>query len=166
LRTSFEEALRVDDDAAERPRMRLSVFIWSFAILIVVSFTMLWMGDKLNATGMVVTRFMARAQAPLTAQFMYPAKARDQITVVMYDQEFLKSNLAAWPISYQDHADWLLRLAGDPNARPRAILLDISFGQGRGDPTLPALKQALCTVQNEFKVPISSLRSRPQTPAS
>ena len=134
--------------------MRLSVFIWAFAILIVVSFTMLWMGDKLDASGMVVTRFMARAQAPLTAQFMYPAKARDQITVVMYDQEFLKSNSAAWPISYQDHADWLLRLAGDPNAQPRAILLDISFGQGRGDPTLPALKRALCTVQNEFKVPV------------
>ena len=119
-----------------------------------VSFTMLWLGDKLNASGMALTRFMARAQAPLTAQFFYPARMRDQITVAMYDREFLDSSGSAWPISYQDHADGLLRLAGDPKARPKAIMLDITFGQERDDPTIASLRQALCRIQNEFKVPV------------
>lgn len=124
------------------------------AILIIVSFTMLWLGDKINASGMVLTRFMARAQAPLTAQFNYPAQARDQITVVMYDQEFLKTSGSAWPISYQDHADALLRLVADPGAQPKAIMLDITFGQERNDPTVAALQDALCSIQNDYKVPV------------
>ena len=128
--------------------------LWALLILVVVSFTMLWLGDKLNASGMALTRFMARAQAPLTAQFHYPAVMREQITVAMYDREFLDSSASAWPISYQDHADGLLRLAGDPNARPRAIMLDITFGQERDDPTISSLRQALCKIQNEFKVPV------------
>ena len=123
-------------------------------ILVIVSFTLLWVGDKLNASGMVVTRFMARMQAPLTAQLNYPAQARDQITVVMYDQQYLKATGSAWPISYQDHADWLLRLTADPGARPKAIMLDITFGQERDDPTVASLKQALCTIQNDYKVPV------------
>ena len=126
----------------------------TFLILVVVSFTMLWLGNKLNDSGMAVTRFLARAHAPLTAQLTYPQQARDQITVVMYDREFLQATGSAWPISYQDHADWLLRLTGDPSARPKAIMLDITFGQERNDPTLAALQQALCTIQNEFKVPV------------
>lgn len=123
-------------------------------ILIVVSFTMLWLGDKLNASGMVLTRFMARVQAPLTAQFNYPVQARDQITVVMYDQEFLQATGSAWPISYQDHADALLRLVAEPAARPKAIMLDITFGQERNDPTVSTLLQALCSIQNDYKVPV------------
>ena len=103
---------------------------------------------------MVLTRFMARAQAPLTAQFHYPVRMRDQITVAVYDREFLDSTGSAWPISYQDHADGLLRLTSDPNARPRAIMLDITFGQERNDPTISSLRQALCKIQNEFKVPV------------
>ncbi len=147
-------ATYIGDNPAARRQISVPVFIWSFFILSVLSFTMLWLGDKLNASGMVVTRFMAGAQAPVTSQYGYRPAARDQITVVLYDQEFLDSNSSAWPISYQDHADWLLRLAGDPAARPKAILLDISFGQERDDPTLPALRQALCTLQNDYKVPV------------
>jgi len=123
-------------------------------ILIVVSFIMLWLGDKLDARGMVVTRFFARLQAPLTAQFNYPPQVRDQITVVMYDQEFLQASQSAWPISYQDHADALLRLVSDPNARTKAIMLDITFGQERNDPTVSTLLQALCSIQNDYKVPV------------
>ena len=66
----------------------------------------------------------------------------------------MESTGSAWPISYQDHADGLLRLAGDPNARPRAIMLDITFGQERNDPTISSLRQALCRIQNEFGVPV------------
>lgn len=133
---------------------RISQNAWTLLILVAVSFGMLWLGDKLDARGMVLTRFMARAQAPLTAQFNYPDTSRNQITVVMYDQEFLQSSASAWPISYQDHADALLRLVADPGARPKAIMLDITFGQERDDPTLAALKKTLCTIQNDYKVPI------------
>jgi hypothetical protein len=123
-------------------------------ILVLVSFTMLWLGDKTNASGMALTRFMARAQAPLTAQFNYPPQFRDQITVLMYDQEFLKTSGSAWPISYQDHADTLLRLVAVPGARPKAIMLDITFGQERNDPTVSTLRQALCSIQNDYHVPV------------
>ena len=140
--------------APERSGQHRLAWPWALLILVAVSFTMLWLGDKLNASGMVLTRFMARAQAPLTAQFNYPALMRDRITVALYDREFLDSSASAWPISYQDHADGLLRLAGDPNARPKAIMLDITFGQERNDPTISSLRQALCRIQNEFKVPV------------
>lgn len=124
------------------------------AILMMVSVAMLWLGDKLSAKEMVLTRFMAKGQATLTGQVHGASVARDQITVLMYDQQFLGQTGSAWPISYQDHADWLLRLTSDPGTRPKAVMLDITFGQDRADATLPAFRQALCKVQNEFKVPV------------
>ena len=151
---TFKKAIRYFDPAMREECVSRRVLACAFLILFGVSLVMLAIGDKLNAQGMVLTRFMARAQATLTAQVAYPAAMRDRITVVMYDQQFLKHTDSAWPISYQDHADWLLRLVGDPNARPKAIMLDISFGQNRPDSSLPALRQALCTLQNEFKVPV------------
>ena len=154
LGKAFNDALSASDSVPDHPGQRWFARAWALLILVVVSFTMLWLGDKLNASGMALTRFMARAQAPLTAQFHYPALMRDQITVALYDREFLDSSGSAWPISYQDHADGLLRLASDPKARPKAIMLDITFGQERDDPTIASLRQALCRIQNEFKVPV------------
>lgn len=143
------------DDKQRHNRIKwLLESVVKLLLLIIVSFMMLWLGDKLNASGMVLTRFMARVQAPLTAQFSYPVQARDQITVVMYDQEFLQATGSAWPISYQDHADALLRLVADPAARPKAIMLDITFGQERNDPTVSTLRQTLCSIQNDYKVPV------------
>ena len=148
---AFKNALWVGVSAPGQSRLG---WLGALLVLTLASFTMLWLGDKLNASGMALTRFMARAQAPLTAQFHYPALARDKITVALYDQEFLEASGSAWPISYQSHADGLLRLAADPSARPRAIMLDITFGQERDDPTVDSLRQALCRIQNEFKVPV------------
>lgn len=119
----------------------------SFLALLLVSVTMLAIGDALNAKGAVLTRFLARAQAPLTAQWSYPATARDNITVVLYDQEFLDGSKSAWPITYGQHADNLLRLSGEKGVRPTVIFLDITFGQERDDPTVTQLADALCAVQ-------------------
>lgn len=124
----------------------------SFLILCFLSFILLWLGDHINASGMAVTRLLARAKAPVVAQF-YPEDQRERIALVMYDQEFLDNNGAAWPISYSDHADWLLRLAGG-EAKPKAILVDITFTQDREDPSLLALKEALCAITHEYKVPV------------
>lgn len=154
VKAIFTDAVRFYDPAARSRHTPFGTLVCAFLILFIVSVVMLGIGDKLNAQDMVLTRFMAKAQATLTAQVGYPTTARDRITVVMYDQQFLKYTDSAWPISYQDHADWLLRLASDSNARPKAIMLDITFGQNRNDPSLPALRQALCKVQNEFKVPV------------
>lgn len=138
-------------------RQDLPTWGWRLActlsVLAAASFTMLFLGDKLDASGMVMTRFMATAQAPLTSA-VYPRTVRDQITVLTYDREFLDTTGSAWPLGYQDHADWLLRLAANPIIRPKAILLDITFGQERPDPNLPALQKALCTIQNSYKVPV------------
>lgn len=150
----FSAAVRFSDpDEREKPQS-LRTLCCAAIILMVVSIGMLWLGDKLSAKEMVLTRFMAKGQATLTGQVHDPSVARDQITVVMYDHQFLSQTGSAWPISYQDHADWLLRLTSDPNTRPKAIMLDITFGQDRADATLPALNQALCKVQKEFKVPV------------
>lgn len=133
---------------------RFGSLLLAWGMLVAVSFGMLWLGDKLNASGMALTRFMARAQAPLAAQFTYPSTTREQITVLTYDQQYLSDTGSAWPITYQAHADELLRLVQDPNVRPKAIFLDITFGQAHNDPSLPALKAALCALQNDYHVPV------------
>jgi len=125
-----------------------------FVLLAAVSFGMLWLGDRINAQGMAVTRFMARAQAPVSAQLAYPSQARDAITVVLYDQPFLKSLGTAWPISYQEHADWLGRLVDLPGARPKALMLDITFGQERPDASWSALREQLCTIARGRGIPV------------
>ena len=154
----FKKALYVTNRNSEKNVWLIKTMLFpsllALLILTLVSFGMLWLGDKINGSGMALTRFMARVQAPLTAQFAYTDIARDQITVVMYDQEFLKNSVSAWPISYQDHGDALMRLTQDPNARPKVIFLDITFNQERSDPTIGALREALCTIQNEYKVPV------------
>ena len=127
--------------------------VCSFLILTVLSFVMLWGSDKISPSGMALTRMTAQSQAPMIGQF-YPATGQRQITIVTYDDTFLKNHQLAWPLSYQEHADWYLRLTQEPATRPKALLIDISFTQERKDPTLPALKEAFCTIQNEFNVPV------------
>jgi membrane-associated HD superfamily phosphohydrolase len=48
-----------------------------------VSISMLWLGDKLNASEMVFTRFLAKGQATLTSQIHDVSVAGDRITVVL-----------------------------------------------------------------------------------
>lgn len=131
-----------------------------FLMLLTVSFVLLWVGDKVNASGMAVTRFVARAQAPLSGEF-YPSAHRDDIVVLQYDQEFLDANGTPWPISYGEHAQWLLRLGELPEGRrPRAIFLDVSFGQERRDPSIAELKAALCKLERAgVPIFIAALRS-------
>jgi hypothetical protein len=125
-----------------------------FSLLAASSFFMLWLGDRINAPGMAVTRFMARVQAPLTAELAYPEQARGQISVVMYDQQFLISQGAAWPISYQEHADWIGRLVELPGVKPKALMIDITFGQERNDPSITALNDKLCEISHVHRIPI------------
>lgn len=114
---------------------------------------MLAIGDRINEPNMAVTRYLARLQAPIAAWF-YPAQARDRILVLTYDDQFLEETGDAWPLSYATHADWLERLSGDPGASPRAIFVDITFGQYRADPSLPLLVQALCRIREHGGPPI------------
>lgn len=142
---------------------RWTIVLVSFLILLLVSVTMLAIGDTLNAKGAVLTRYLARAQAPLTAQWGYPATARDDITVVLYDQEFLEGSGSAWPITYGQHADNLLRLAGEENKRPYVIFLDITFGQERDDKSVDQLAKALCKLKEKhIKVFLAGLPTGPK----
>lgn len=107
IKDCFSAAVRFSDpDEREKPQS-IGTMLCALAVLMLVSIGMLWLGDKLNAQEMVFTRFMAKGQAALTGQIHDASVARDQITVVMYDQQFLSQTGSAWPISYQDHADWL-----------------------------------------------------------
>ena len=128
--------------------------LFGFVLLAGTSFFMLWLGDRINAPGMAVTRFLARVQAPLTAELSYPQLARGQISVVLYDRQFLQAQGAAWPISYQEHADWIGRLVALPGAKPRALMIDITFGQERNDPTIAALKAQLCEIGRVHRIPV------------
>lgn len=132
---------------------RIGGVLIAMLLLVVASFATLYVGDQINASGMVVTRFMARGQAPLIAH-RYPTAARDQISVLLYDQAYLSDNNISWPIPYAEHADWLLRIASDPAARPRALFIDITFGQEREDDSIAALQNALCTAHQDYGVPV------------
>lgn len=125
----------------------------SFVVMSLVSFAMLWVGDKVNKKNLAVTRYMATSQAPLTGKF-YANVGQKQVTVLTYDQQFLRETGSSWPISYGQHADWILRLVEDENIRPKAIFLDVTFTQKRDDPSVDQLLSGLCKAQKEFGVDI------------
>ncbi|MBV0882185.1 hypothetical protein KTQ42_23195 [Noviherbaspirillum sp. L7-7A] len=89
IKACFAAAVRFSDPSERETRYSLGTMLCALAILVVVSIGMLWLGDKLSAKEMVLTRFMAKGQATLTGQIHDASVARDQITVVMYDQQFL-----------------------------------------------------------------------------
>ncbi|WP_187395187.1 CHASE2 domain-containing protein [Pigmentiphaga aceris] len=153
----------------------MSSLLIRLVILIVASFAMLIVGTKINSDSLAVTRYMASSQAPIGAE-LYPLAAREQITVLMYDTQFLNEQKSAWPLSYMDHGDWLERIATNPAGRPKAIFLDITFGQQRNDRSLPSLIQTLCRIRGEYGVPIflaalpspvdGQLKTRPEIQAA
>lgn len=128
-------------------------FFFSFLVLSALSVTMLFLGDKISKKDMVLTRYMATFQAPLTGQF-YSSIGRDDITVLLYDDQFIRETGNAWPISYSQHADWILRLSEDDSTKPKAIFLDVTFTQKRDDNTLPILLDSLCKAKKLYGVDI------------
>lgn len=124
----------------------------TFFILVVVSFVMLWLGDKLSSQGMALTRYMATTQAPITGKF-YPEVNREKITIIIYDDAYLRQTGSAWPIPYADYAAWLLRLTADPHAKPKAIFIDITFAQEREE-SIEEFQAALCSLQHELAIPV------------
>lgn len=153
LASYLVHALQVQSERNPTSRwQKLAAFAISFAILSVVSFALLWLGDRINAPGMAVTRILARLQAPAVAIF-YPREAQNQIALVLYDQEFLETQGLAWPIRYGDHGDWLLRLV-DSEAKPKAIFVDIPFTQNRDDRSLDSLIAAICSITHDHGVPV------------
>lgn len=152
--TFVTDALAFEWYRAPNCKKQLLSALFGFVLLAATSFFMLWLGDRINAPGMAVTRFLARAQAPLTAELAYPSQARSQISVLMYDSEFLNSQGTAWPMSYQEHADWLGRLVELPGAKPKALMIDITFGQERNDPSINALKEKLCDIRRVHNIPV------------
>lgn len=132
---------------------RVASILVAFVVLSLVSFLMLWLGDKIKGSGMAYTRYLARAQAPLTGQW-YPSAGRDQITVLTYDRQFLRDTQSSWPITYGHHADWLQRIAEDETTRPRGVFLDITFTEERDDPSITQLRDTLCRLKHEYGVDI------------
>lgn len=122
-------------------------------VLFIISGFMLFLGDKISKKDMVLTRFMATSQAPLSGQF-YPSIGQKDITVLLYDDQFIRETGNAWPISYSQHADWILRLAEDDSTKPKAIFIDVTFTQKRDDKTLPILLDGLCKAKKIYGVDI------------
>jgi hypothetical protein len=126
-----------------RKQKYLSAFL-RLVLIIITCFAALWLGDKINHKELALTRITAKVYAPLSG-FFYPTLNRDRIVVINYDDEFLKNEGLSWPISYQEHADRLVRLV-DEQAKPKAIFLDIYFGQERYSEGLDQLGELLCSL--------------------
>lgn len=137
------------------------VWLWlgrlafKFFLLTLISILLLVVSDHVQPKDMAITRYLARLQTPLTATF-YAPQARDQISIFLYDASLLEQESLAWPIPYGEHALWLQKAAGDgdPTLRPKALFVDITFGQERNDPSIVELREALCTIQLDWKVPV------------
>ena len=125
----------------------------SVSVLCLISLSMLWLGEKFNGENLALTRYMARVQAPMAAHF-YPDKGQEQISVLLYDNAFVRQYGPAWPISYGVHADWLDTITRNPQARPKAVFMDITFGQPRIDASLDKLIDTLCRIREERNVPV------------
>ena len=157
VRRCLAEALDRFEPCARRPqgyRYRALSLVLAFAIFVATVGSAVWLGDQVSQSGSVMTRFVSRIQAALVAQALYPPSGRERILVVLFDDEYLHLQGQSWPVSYQDHADLIERLAMDPERKPASIFWDVTFAQARRDPTLPALGQAACDASLGQGVPV------------
>ena len=133
---------------------RLSRYLFSAAFMhriaeavvaIFAAFLMLAIMPKLMPSSDVMTHLTARTQAALVGSF-YPAAQRDNITVLLIDDDTLADLGQGWPVPYATHARWLSNLGSV--YKPRAVFVDITFTQQRKDETLPQLVSALCRLRD------------------
>lgn len=114
-------------------------------VAILAAFLMLAIIPKLMPSSDVMTHLTARTQAALVGSF-YPPAQRDNITVLLIDDDTLADTGQGWPVAYATHARWLSNLG--TLYKPRAVFVDITFTQQRKDDTLPQLVLALCRLRD------------------
>lgn len=122
----------------------------------VLSFIALVSVQLLQPSNMAVNRYLTRLNSPLAAA-LYKSRVSDQITVLLYDDAFLQDNDLSWPLKYGDQATWLLSAAGngEPDARPKAMFVDITFGQERpSDKSIDELVDAVCRIGVDWQIPL------------
>lgn len=117
----------------------------SLVVAVVVAFVMLWATPLVAPSSDLLTYATARAQSRLMGGY-YPAARHDDVTVLLIDDDSVERVGRGWPVPYGSHARWLSNLGS--LYQPRAIFLDITFGQERQDDTLPALRRALCRLRD------------------
>lgn len=115
-------------------------------VALLAAFLMLAILPKLMPSSDVMTHLTARTQAALVGSF-YPVAQRDNITVLLIDDDTLADLGQGWPVSYATHARWLSNLGS--LYKPRAVFVDITFTQQRKDDTLPQLVSALCRLRDQ-----------------
>lgn len=101
---------------------------------------------KLMPSSDLMTHLTARGQAALVGSF-YPSAERDNVTVVLIDDDALAGSGHGWPVPYATHARWLSNLG--TVYKPRAVFVDVTFTQVRKDDTLPQLVSALCRLRDQ-----------------
>lgn len=124
--------------------------LWHHAVeavtVIVTAFLMLAILPKLMPSSDLMTHLTARGQAALVGSF-YPSAQRDNVTVVLIDDDALAGSAHGWPVPYATHARWLSNLGAV--YKPRAVFVDVTFTQARKDDTLPQLVSALCRLRDQ-----------------
>jgi len=156
-----------------RRRFRLLAPTLAFVFFVLIAGSAVWLGDQISQAGSVMSRFVARLHATQVAQALYPGAARERILVVLIDDEYLQALGQAWPIGYQDHADFVDRLTQDPRRLPASLFWDVTFSQARREPGVGALAEAWCRASEQAGVPVyvaalateGRLRQRPELEA-
>lgn len=90
----------------------------------------------------IVVRQMARVYSPLAAWFHGEGR-RDDISVLLIDDQTLSDAGEAWPASYRYQSRLIDAVA---LYKPRAVFFDVVFSNARSDASLPALIEAVCRV--------------------
>lgn len=114
-------------------------FWWTFGLYLLVGLTLAYMSDWLPVSE-GAKRVLTRVWGPvLTAD--YPATGREQITVLVADDDDLREYGEVWPVSLGFHQRRLQELL---KFRPKAVFFDIVFLDDRKDPDLEGFIDAAC----------------------
>lgn len=125
--------------AVASPAARLKSCLLRLAVFIV--FGLLFAAySEYMPVGETVKRALTRIWGPLLTQD-HPASGREQISVLLLDDDDLGQYGETWPVSLGFHARRIKELAA---YRPKAIFIDLVFLDNRRDPELDGFIDAAC----------------------
>jgi CHASE2 domain-containing sensor protein len=134
VRRVWERARRPNRAHCEKLRARVP--FW-FVVLVLFAFSVLQIA--LNPFGFSdLTQRYAQDVSNLliTGPYLYPATGRDAVSVALIEEDTLQKTNTPWPWNYGTHAKALDAILA---YKPKAVVVDFLFVDGRPDDTLPDL---------------------------
>jgi len=125
-----------------RPNARKWAFLRILLIYLVFGLTLAYVSPWLPGSE-GAKRVLTRIWGPVLTD-NYPTAGRDQITVMLIDDEDLRAYGEVWPVSLGFHGRRLLELL---KYKPKAVFFDIVFLDDRKDPELAGFIDAACAAR-------------------